>query len=66
MTAMNRLTASIRRTPMFRDRTNAIATAILGAAIVYAGIQLRHVGRGQRHLVAARGCRLAGMPGNQR
>jgi general L-amino acid transport system permease protein len=37
MTAMNRLTASIRRTPMFRDRTNAIATVILGAAIVYAG-----------------------------
>ena len=37
MTAMNRLTASIRRTPMFRDRTNAIATAILGAAIVCVG-----------------------------
>ena len=37
MTAMARLLASIRRAPMFRDRTNAIATAILGAAIAYAG-----------------------------
>jgi len=30
------LTASIQRVPMFRDRTNAIATTVLGAAIVYA------------------------------
>ena len=37
MTAMARLSASIRRAPMFRDRTNAIATALLGAAIAYAG-----------------------------
>ena len=37
MTTIARLSASIRRAPMFRDRTNAIATAILGAAIAYAG-----------------------------
>jgi len=34
---MTRLAMSIRRTPMFRDRTNAIATIVLGAALVYAG-----------------------------
>ena len=39
MTAMARLAASIRRAPMFRDRTNTIATAILGAAIAYAGFR---------------------------
>lgn len=39
MTAVARLAASIRRAPMFRDRTNAIATAILGAAIAYAGFR---------------------------
>lgn len=36
MTAMTRLSAFIRRLPMFRDRANAIATVVLGAAIVYA------------------------------
>ena len=40
MTAMAHLAASIRRAPMFRDRSNAIATAILGAAIAYAGFRL--------------------------
>ena len=54
MTAMARLTASIRRAPMFRDRTNAIATAILGAAIAYAAFRFVKWGDGQRHLVAAR------------
>ena len=39
MTAIARLTASIRRAPMFRDRTNAIATAVMGAAIAYAGFR---------------------------
>ena len=34
---MARLSAAVRRAPMFRDRTNAIATAIIGAAIAYAG-----------------------------
>ena len=37
MTTMTRLAASIQSSPMFRDRTNAIATTVLGAAIVYAG-----------------------------
>jgi len=37
MTAITRLSVAIRRTPMFRDRTNAVATVILGTAIVYAG-----------------------------
>ena len=37
MTSMTRLSAAVRRTPMFRDRTNAVATVILGAAIVYTG-----------------------------
>ena len=36
MTAI-RLALSIRRAPMFRDRTNAIASLILGIAIAYAG-----------------------------
>jgi general L-amino acid transport system permease protein len=39
VTAIDRLAASIRRAPMFRDRTNAIATAILGAAIAYVGFR---------------------------
>ena len=39
MTAIARLAASIRRAPMFRDRSNAIATVILGAAIAYAGFR---------------------------
>jgi general L-amino acid transport system permease protein len=39
MTAMARLAASIRRAPMFRNRTNAIATAILGAVMAYAGFR---------------------------
>jgi general L-amino acid transport system permease protein len=37
MTTMARLAASIRRAPMFRDRTNTIATAVLGAALACAG-----------------------------
>jgi len=40
MTAFTRAAASIRRAPIFRDRTNAIVTAILGAAIVYSGVRL--------------------------
>ena len=39
MTAMVHLAASIRRAPMFRDRTNAIATAIVGAVLAYAGFK---------------------------
>ena len=37
MTAIGRLAASIRRAPMFRDRTNAIASVVLGAVMAYAG-----------------------------
>ena len=62
MTAMARLTASIRRAPMFRDRTNAIATAILGAAIAYAGFRFVRWASGQRHLVAPPGGGLGGVP----
>ncbi len=40
MRAMAHLAAAIRRAPMFRDRSNAIATAILGAAIAYASFRL--------------------------
>jgi general L-amino acid transport system permease protein len=39
MTAMAHLAASIGRAPMLRDRTNAIATAILGAVMAYAGFR---------------------------
>ena len=39
MTAIGRFAASLRRAPMFRDRTNAIATVILGVAIAYAGLR---------------------------
>ena len=39
MTPMPDFPASIRRAPMFRDRTNAIATVILAAAIAYAGFR---------------------------
>src|SRR5262245_38590533 len=39
MTAIARLAASIRRAPMLRDRTNAIATAVLGVAALYAGFR---------------------------
>ena len=38
MTAGARPVAWIRRAPMFRDRTNAIASVVLGAAIAYAGV----------------------------
>ena len=37
MTAIRGLAVPIRRAPMFRDRTNAIASLILGIAIAYAG-----------------------------
>ena len=39
MRAMTQLVASVRHAPMFRDRPNAIATAILGAAIAYAAFR---------------------------
>jgi general L-amino acid transport system permease protein len=39
MTALRRVARSIRRAPMFRDRTNALATIVLGAALAYAGIR---------------------------
>ena len=39
MTAMARLTASIRRAPMFRDCTNAVATAVMVATMAYAGVR---------------------------
>ena len=39
MSAMTRLAASVQRAPMFRDRTNATATVVLGAAIAYAGVR---------------------------
>jgi len=39
MRAMARLAASIRHAPMFRDRTNTIATALLGVVIAYAGFR---------------------------
>jgi general L-amino acid transport system permease protein len=39
MTAMTRLAAAIRRAPMFRDRTNAVATVILGAVMASAGFR---------------------------
>jgi general L-amino acid transport system permease protein len=40
MTPLDRLAASIRRAPMLRDRTNAIATALMGVTLAYAGIRL--------------------------
>jgi His/Glu/Gln/Arg/opine family amino acid ABC transporter permease subunit len=39
MTALRRVAASMRRAPMFRDRTNAVATAILGILIAYAAVK---------------------------
>lgn len=39
MTALARLATLFRRAPMFRDRSNAIATALLGIAIAYAGFR---------------------------
>jgi general L-amino acid transport system permease protein len=39
MIAIERLAASIRRAPMLRDRTNAIATVVLGAATLYAAFR---------------------------
>jgi general L-amino acid transport system permease protein len=39
MTALRRVAASMRRAPMFRDRTNAVATAILGILIAYAAVR---------------------------
>lgn len=39
MTALARLARLFRRAPMFRDRPNAIATALLGIAIAYAGFR---------------------------
>lgn len=39
MTAIARLVASVWRRPMLRDRTNAITTAVMGAAIAYAGFR---------------------------
>ena len=39
MRATARLMTAVRRAPMFRDRTNAIATVILGAAIAYGGFR---------------------------
>lgn len=39
MRATARFTAFIRRAPMLRDRTNVIATALLGAAIAYGGFR---------------------------
>jgi general L-amino acid transport system permease protein len=40
MSALGRVTASMRRAPMFRDRTNAVASAILGIVIAYASVRL--------------------------
>src|SRR5262249_6679568 len=39
MTATARFAGMIRRAPMFHGRTNAIATAILGGAMTYAGFR---------------------------
>jgi general L-amino acid transport system permease protein len=39
VTAIGRLASGIRRAPMLRDRTNAIATLVVGAAIAYAGFR---------------------------